>query len=106
MRCSMLVYLFLVAQEVTCFDKHAPPLSHFRIKFKDRMALAVAVSSQPPSASPSTKMSGRVVYPAEYGADPTGEDESSDAIVKAVEDAFGIESEVELVAGIRDLGGV
>lgn len=47
-----------------------------------------------------------MVYPAEYGADPTGEDESSDAIVKAVEDAFGIESEVELVAGIRDLGGV
>ncbi|WVZ19503.1 hypothetical protein V8G54_006825 [Vigna mungo] len=53
--------LSLVAQEVTCFNKHAPPLSHFRTKFKDRMALAVAVSSQPPSASPSTKFNWYVI---------------------------------------------
>ncbi|ESW10842.1 hypothetical protein PHAVU_009G242600 [Phaseolus vulgaris] len=108
MRCSILVFLLplIIAQEVTCFNKHAPPLSHFRNKFKDRMAMAMAISSQPPSPSPSTKMSGRVVYPAEYGADPTGAHESSDSIEKAVEDAFGIESEGELVGGVRDLGGV
>jgi len=46
------------------------------------------------------------VYPAEYGADPTGAHESSDSVMKAVEDAFGIESEGELVGGVRDLGGV
>ncbi|TKY72667.1 Polygalacturonase QRT3 [Spatholobus suberectus] len=50
--------------------------------------------------------SGRVVYPVEYGADPTGAQESSDAILKAVGDAFGLESGLEMLAGVRDLGGV
>lgn len=47
-----------------------------------------------------------MVYPSEYGADPTGAQESSDAILKAVEDAFGLESGLELVGGVKDLGGV
>lgn len=46
------------------------------------------------------------MYPVEYGADPTGAQESSEAILKAVGDAFGILSELELVAGVKDLGGV
>ncbi|KHN47728.1 polygalacturonase QRT3-like [Glycine soja] len=104
MRFSVLTFLLflLVAQEATCFNKHTT-LAHFRNILKDRMAFAL---SQPPSASPETKMSGRVVYPVEYGADPTGAQESSEAILKAVGDAFGILSELELVAGVKDLGGV
>ncbi|CAJ1975936.1 unnamed protein product [Sphenostylis stenocarpa] len=107
MRLLIFVFLLLLvpAQEATCFNKHAPPpLSHFSNKFKDRMT--IVKSSQPPSASPSTKMSGRVVYPVEYGADPSGAHDSSDAILKAVGDGFAIESEVELVGRVRDLGGV
>jgi hypothetical protein len=47
------------------------------------------------------------VYPIEYGADPTGENESSDAIMKAIEDAFKMDNRgLELLLGIRDLGGV
>jgi hypothetical protein len=46
------------------------------------------------------------VYPIEYGADPTGENESSDAIMKAIEDAFEMDNKgLELLPGIRDLGG-
>ena len=47
-----------------------------------------------------------MVYPAEYGADPSGARESSDAILKAVAGAFGMESGLELLPGVRDLGGV
>lgn len=46
------------------------------------------------------------MYPSEYGADPTGSEESSDAILKAVEDAFKLQKGLELVAGVNDLGGV
>nr|KYP62326.1 Polygalacturonase QRT3 [Cajanus cajan] len=105
MRFSTLAFLLLlVVQEATCFSKHTP-LPHFRNKLKDRMASAL---SQPPSPSPSpdTKNSGRVVYPSEYGADPTGAKESSDAILKAVGEAFGLESGLEMLQGIKDLGGV
>lgn len=42
----------------------------------------------------------------EYGADPTGSEESSDGILKAVEDAFELQKGVELVGGVNDLGGV
>ncbi|PNX54607.1 polygalacturonase QRT3-like protein, partial [Trifolium pratense] len=52
-------------------------------------------------------MSNRVLYPSEYGGDPTGSEESSDAIMKAVEDAFKLQKGgIELVAGVNDLGGV
>jgi hypothetical protein len=47
-----------------------------------------------------------VLYPSEYGADPTGSEESSDAIMKAVEDAYKLQKGIELVAGVNDLGGV
>lgn len=46
------------------------------------------------------------MYLSEYGADPTGSKESSDAILKAVEDAFKMQKGLELVAGVNDLGGV
>lgn len=42
----------------------------------------------------------------EYGADPSGNEESGDAILKAVEDAFGLQKGYEMVAGVNDLGGV
>ncbi|GAU33898.1 hypothetical protein TSUD_66850, partial [Trifolium subterraneum] len=62
------------------------------------------LASSPTSSQ--TKMSNRVLYPSEYGADPTGSEESSDAIMKAVEDAFKLQKGIELVAGVNDLGGV
>ncbi|KAF2286771.1 hypothetical protein GH714_029361 [Hevea brasiliensis] len=49
---------------------------------------------------------GRVLYPTGYGADPSGEEESSDAILKALNDAFQLQNGLELLPGINDLGGV
>lgn len=45
-------------------------------------------------------------YPIGYGADPTGEEDSTAAILKAVEEAFQLKSGLELLPGITDLGGV
>ncbi|KDP30157.1 hypothetical protein JCGZ_18190 [Jatropha curcas] len=55
---------------------------------------------------PETKQNGRVFYPIGYGADPTGAQESSDAILKALNDAFQVQNGNELVHGVNDLGGV
>jgi hypothetical protein len=49
---------------------------------------------------------GRVLYPIGYGADPTGEKDSSDAILQALGDAFQLRTGLELLSGIRDFGGV
>lgn len=48
------------------------------------------------------------MYPPEYGGDPTGEKESSEAFEKALEEAFATEGgdEEEMVRGVKDLGGV
>lgn len=45
-------------------------------------------------------------YPIGYGADPTGAEDSTDALLKAVEEAFQLKSGLELLPGITDLGGV
>ncbi|XP_061360064.1 polygalacturonase QRT3-like [Gastrolobium bilobum] len=96
------VLLLVVIEEATCFTfNREKRLSEFKHKIEQKMASSLA-----PSASPETKMSGRVLYLSEYGADPTGAQDSSDAILKAVEDAFELHNGLELVAGVNDLGGV
>ncbi|WJX23876.1 hypothetical protein P8452_13059 [Trifolium repens] len=105
---SLLV--ILQVQETTSFNEHIK-LSHFMkktIKHNVDIPLSQPPSPSPlPSSSSYTKWSGRVVYPIEYGADPTGENESSDAIMKAIEDAFKMDNRgLELLPGIRDLGCV
>ena len=42
----------------------------------------------------------------DYGADPTGVEESSDGIIEAVKEAFELKSGLELLPGVNDLGGV
>ncbi|CAL5412820.1 unnamed protein product [Camellia sinensis] len=48
----------------------------------------------------------RVFYPIVYGADPTGAQDSSDAIQSVLEDALQVQNGIELLPGIKDLGGV
>ncbi|XP_058089999.1 polygalacturonase QRT3-like [Magnolia sinica] len=48
----------------------------------------------------------RVFYPGRYGADPTGEEDSTHAITRAVHDAFSVQQGLNLLAGVNDLGGV
>ncbi|MED6220564.1 hypothetical protein PIB30_046032 [Stylosanthes scabra] len=80
----------MVLQEATSFNQ-----------YKGRLDI-----SPSPSAAQTTQGRSRVVYPAEYGADTSGARDSSEAIIKALEDAFSLESEAELLAGVKDLGGV
>ncbi|GAV75552.1 Beta_helix domain-containing protein [Cephalotus follicularis] len=70
----------------------------------EQIAATSALTSTP--ASNPQKVIGRVYYPIGYGADPTGAQESSDAILNALNDAFQVQSGLELVAGVNDLGGV
>ena len=41
-----------------------------------------------------------------YGADPTGAQESCDAIMDALSDAFQVQNGLELLPDVHDLGGV
>ncbi|CAL1402486.1 unnamed protein product [Linum trigynum] len=60
----------------------------------------------PPSVRPPPKVGG-VYYPIGYGADPTGHNDSSDAIQKALNDAFSQRGEEKryLMSPMKDLGG-
>ncbi|MBA0688200.1 hypothetical protein Goari_006003 [Gossypium aridum] len=53
-----------------------------------------------------TKNNGRVFYPIAYGADHTGVQESSDAISQALNDAFQVQTTLQMLPGLKDLGGV
>lgn len=46
------------------------------------------------------------MYPIGYGADPTGSEDSSDAILEALSDAFELGNGMEMLPGVSDLGGV
>ncbi|KAK3230676.1 hypothetical protein Dsin_002557 [Dipteronia sinensis] len=74
-------------------------------EFQAKLQANIAPSG-PPSTPSIPKRDGSVFYPIGYGADPTGVRESSDAILQAVSDAFNVESELEMLAGVKDLGGV
>ncbi|KAJ4702669.1 Polygalacturonase QRT3-like protein [Melia azedarach] len=77
-------------------------------KLSQLMAKHQAASSSRGSTplESSNKNNGRVFYPIGYGADPTGGIESSDAILQAVNDALQVQSGLQLLTGIKDLGGV
>ncbi|KAJ4912721.1 Pectin lyase-like superfamily protein [Raphanus sativus] len=79
------------------------------IQDKIHERLATAPSLPPPLSSPSSpfpKMVGRVIYPISYGADPTGGQDSSDAILEALTDAFQLHIELHMLPRVADLGGV
>lgn len=98
--CFVLLWVVVEVEHTTCFTYiREKKLSEFKHKLDQTLA--------PSPASTKTKKSGRVVYVSEHGADPTGSEESSDGILKALEDAFALQKEgVELVGGVKDLGGV
>lgn len=49
---------------------------------------------------------GKVIYPIGYGADPTGGQDSSDAILEALTDAFQLQTGLEMLPRVADLGGL
>ncbi|OMO94759.1 Pectin lyase/virulence factor [Corchorus capsularis] len=82
---------------------------HKLTEFRAKVDAMAASPSPSPSLQPNssvTKTNGRVFYPIGYGADPSGVQESSDAILQALNDAFQVQSSLEMLAGVSDLGGV
>ncbi|KAJ8765847.1 hypothetical protein K2173_020363 [Erythroxylum novogranatense] len=53
-----------------------------------------------------SRKAGKVFYPIGYGADPNCVQESSEAILKTLHDAFKVQNELELLRDVHDLGGV
>lgn len=51
------------------------------------------------------KSSPRIYHVTEYGADPTGKADSTEAIRKAVADACAATTDQWLIAGVNNLGG-
>lgn len=49
---------------------------------------------------------GRCFYVTDYGADPTGARDSTQAILAAIEEAFNVARSEHTMSGVPDLGGV
>ncbi|ERN00570.1 hypothetical protein AMTRI_Chr07g26360 [Amborella trichopoda] len=81
-------------------------VSEYYARFKNRAAIHRAAIHQQSKLGIDKSGGGKVFYPVEYGADPTGQNDSSDAIMSALADAFKVKSDNVLLPGIRDLGGV
>ncbi|WOG81559.1 hypothetical protein DCAR_0100710 [Daucus carota subsp. sativus] len=80
----------------------------FQTRFQEKFVspnLAPVTAPLPIQDTP--KSSGRVFFPIGYGADPSGAQDSSDAILNAVADALMVENDGhQLLPGVSDLGGV
>ncbi|KAG9439034.1 hypothetical protein H6P81_019199 [Aristolochia fimbriata] len=76
-----------------------------RIRKLEASILGQKAVSPSPSSAPWGQRSGRVYGVTSYGADPTGESDSTDAILRAISDAFQARGGRDLMPGIPDLGG-
>ncbi|KAL2244510.1 UNVERIFIED_CONTAM: Polygalacturonase QRT3 [Sesamum indicum] len=88
-----------------------PKLHHFQPKLLRKTTTSLtsfvkAAFTDSPPPPVSVKSSGRVFYPIGYGADPTGAQDSTSAILDALNDAVKLQNGLELLPGISDLGGV
>ncbi|CAA7020933.1 unnamed protein product [Microthlaspi erraticum] len=82
-------------------------LLEFQKKVQERLATTPTLPPlSSPSSSDSPKMVGKVIYPIGYGADPTGVQDSSDAILEALTDAFQLQTGLEMLPRVPDLGGL
>ncbi|KAL1833860.1 hypothetical protein DCAR_0103997 [Daucus carota subsp. sativus] len=116
MRISSVVYIFvmfLFVNQASCKFHKQKKLYDFETKLLRKTSGGAAAAPLPsqdssfsmPSSAP--KSVGRVFYPIGYGADPSGEQDSSDAILEAMEDAVRSDKQgLELMPGITDMGGV
>ncbi|XP_021901618.1 polygalacturonase QRT3 [Carica papaya] len=98
----VVISLLIWVQAITCCTRNQM-LQDFEAKLQHRLA---SLNPLPPPSINSPKMNGRVVYPIGYGADPTGSEDSSDAILEALSDAFELGNGMEMLPGVSDLGGV
>ncbi|GLJ39080.1 hypothetical protein SUGI_0796770 [Cryptomeria japonica] len=65
-----------------------------------------APSSVPaPNDTAKAPAPGRIFHVTEYGADPTGASDSTQALMSAIIDAFSLSTEDQLMPGVSDFGG-
>ncbi|KAL5541435.1 hypothetical protein UlMin_043485 [Ulmus minor] len=103
----LIVGLLLVEEATSSYrdNKNILP-NHFTSKFQENPAFSFRRTLfSLPNASNITRI-GRVFYPIGYGADPTGEDDSTEAMLRTLDDVFELQTGLELLPGIKDLGGV
>ncbi|XP_038988499.1 polygalacturonase QRT3-like [Phoenix dactylifera] len=82
------------------------PFRHREHAVRRMESLKASLTAVPsPSPSPPISSRSRVYHVTDYGADPTGKTDSSEAIGKAISDAFRDPSDRVLMAGVADLGG-
>ncbi|KAL7131340.1 hypothetical protein ABFS83_13G190900 [Erythranthe nasuta] len=107
MRIFSLIYiicvfvLVLVLKEAQCSVRQVK-LHQFQTKLLHKTSLAASTVPSPPVP----KSNGRVFYPIGYGADPTGAQDSTSAIMEALNEAVKLQNGLFLLPGITDLGGV
>ncbi|CAN1343814.1 Polygalacturonase QRT3 [Linum perenne] len=106
--CCCVIITILILQQTSAasdskFHHHSPKLREYAAKI-DRFVSRSRSSPVPVRPPPQV---GGVFYPIGYGADPTGHNDSSNAIQNALNDAFKQldDEKVYLMDGIKDLGG-
>ncbi|CAN7070907.1 unnamed protein product [Brassica oleracea var. botrytis] len=109
--CFVCLLLFLITvsvqlDETISLRRDMTKLLEIQDKIQERLAVAPTVPPVSSPSSPFPKMVGRVIYPISYGADPTGGQDSSDAILEALNDAFQLHIELHMLPRVTDLGGV
>ncbi|KAJ4976389.1 hypothetical protein NE237_001495 [Protea cynaroides] len=72
---------------------------------RDLLSVSSISISPSPSYNPKMSSKSRIYRVTDYGADPSGQSDSTDAFLKAISDAFQAPSDRVLMQGIIDLGG-
>ncbi|KAM7530305.1 hypothetical protein LguiB_033715 [Lonicera macranthoides] len=112
--CSILMFnivLFFVSQKTSSSSlmRKERRLYQFKTKLQHKTTASTLEPAPSPLLSDSTnpkKSEGRVFYPIGYGGDPSGAQDSSDAILEALGDASKVQNGGELLPGVSNLGGV
>ncbi|KAH1072597.1 hypothetical protein J1N35_024925 [Gossypium stocksii] len=103
---SCYLIMLLLLQETSCSTGiRQGKLFELGSKLQE-LASPPSVSLHLHSLDSVTKNNGRVFHPIAYGADPTGVQESSDAILQALNEAFQVQTTLQMLPGLKDLGGV
>lgn len=101
---ALSILVLLLVEEAVCSS-----VEQTFSELRERLEKLAPSATEPPLASSKTsdnKRDGRVFYPIGYGADPAGAQDSSDAILQALSDAFQLRTGLELLSGISDFGGL
>jgi len=71
-----------------------------------RWKLTRSLAAAPRIDNATVQSKGRVLYVTNYGADPTGGTDSTQAILAAINETFNVATSKQTMPGVRDLGGV